>query len=313
MRAFSGTLAGLLASFLLVPVADAAWVKPATITASSSLPADKGVNYNASNIDDKKVSTVWVEGEEGSGLGSWLLLEFSEPHEVRSITVWSGNWYSWDFWQRHNRAEEVEIELSDGTEKEFTLADEKKPHVLTLDEPVTTESVKLKIKGIHRGNTFNDTCISEVLVQDTAEPGFHRPAGVADSGHLPEDADGAYGVENTYDGILDTMWCENRKNGDGTGTWFEHRFGRTVSVSELELRNGNAYSMSFWMQSNRAVNGTLTFSDGSTESVQFKNTLLEQTVEFPTHRTSSVRITFGEVKKGRKYNDLCIAEARFAE
>lgn len=308
------SLAAFISLLALAPsIAGAAILKPVAVTASSNYPEDAGVRYEPENVADRKVSNVWVEGEEGSGLGSWVNLDLGASFDVTSITIWNGNWYSWDFWNRHNRAKNIEVEFSDGSVQKFTLKDEKVAETINLPKPVKTTSVKVRIKEIYRGTTFNDSCFSEIEVRDATPEKWHVPSAFTDSGHLAEDADGSYGVDNTYDGILDTMWCENNKAGDGTGSWFEQKFPYPVPVSKLVLRNGNAFDLKFWMLSNRAKSATLVFSDGSKESVSIKDTLMEQTVTFPSHTTNSVRVVFGEVVKGQKYNDLCTSEAHFAE
>ena len=312
-RSFLTALAALVLAALVASPAQAAQIKLAGVMASSFYPDTEGVSYAASNIKDGKVSTVWVEGEDGSGLGSWLELDLGGSQTVTHIKLWSGNWYSWDFWNRHNRPKEIELTFSDESTQKFTLKDEKIPEEIRFDKPITTSSIKLKIKGIYRGTTFNDTCVSEVAVFNDQPEAFHTVAGTVDSGHLPEDADGTYDVSNTWDMLNDTMWCENQKDGDGTGAWVEYRFGQTVRVGKLLLLNGNAYDSTFWRKSNRVTNLTLTFSDGSTEALEVKDFLMLQTLRFAARDTQSVRITFDAVKVGTEYNDLCLSEARFAE
>ncbi len=312
-RSLLAALAALLLLTLLASPAHAKQVKIAGVLASSSYPDSEGVSYAASNIKDGKVSTVWVEGEDGSGLGSWLEVDLGGSHTVTHLKLWNGNWYSWDFWNRHNRAKEIELTFSDGTTQKFTLKDEKLPEHIRFDTPVSTSSIKLKIKGIYRGTTFNDTCISELAVFNDQPEVFHTVASTTDSGHLPEDADGTYVVANTWDQLNDTMWCENQKEGDGTGAWIEYDFGQTVRVGKLQLLNGNAYDSTFWRKSNRATNLTLRFSDGSTEAIEVKDFLMLQTLRFASRDVSSVRITFDAVKQGTEYNDLCVSEARFSE
>ena len=312
-RRILSALASLVLLALMATPAQAAQIKIAGVLASSSYPDSEGVSYAASNIKDGKVSTVWVEGEEGSGLGSWLEVDLGGAHTVTHIKLWNGNWYSWDFWNRHNRAKEIEVTFSDETSQKFTLKDEKTPEEIRFDKPITTSTLKIKIKGIYRGTTFNDTCVSELAVFDDQPEAFHTVAASTDSGHLPEDADGTYEVSNTWDMLNDTMWCENQSDGDGTGAWVEYRFGKTVRVGTLELLNGNAYDTTFWRKSNRATSITLGFSDGSSEVIAVKDFIMLQTLRFPARDTSSVRITFDAVKVGTEYNDLCISEARFAE
>ncbi len=300
------TLAVLLPQAVL-----AARVDLASVTASTSLEPAEGVSYEPSNLTDGKVSTVWVEGEEGSGLGSWILIDLGGSRDIESITLWNGNWYSWDFWNRHNRIKDLEVELADGTTHKFTLKDQKIPETIRFPAVVHTDSLKLKIKSVYAGTTFHDTCLSELEVDDSSPESWLKPYGYSDSGHLAEDADGTYEVSNTYDGILDTMWCENQRNGDGTGSWIEYHFNSTVRPSTLHLRNGNTYSLGFWMKSNRAKSAELLFSDGSRQTISIKDTLMEQSIPVLPNATTSIRITFTQVTKGKEYNDLCISEAFF--
>jgi hypothetical protein len=105
------------------------------------------------------------------------------------------------------------------------------------------------------------------------------------------------------------MWCEGNKTGDGTNEWLELDLGVSTSVSRLVLRNGSAYSFTYFMKANRGTTATLTFGDGSTEAITLKDTISEQTISFAARSTSKVKITFTGVKKGSEYNDLCISEA----
>jgi hypothetical protein len=305
---------GLVASLLsagLVSSAHAAVVKASSWSASSSAPASEGVNYDMANLGDAKASTPWVEGDEGSGLGSWAMADFGAPRTITRISVWAGVWYNQEYWGRYNRPKTLLAEFSDGTSQEFTLTDEFKPQELTLKAPKQTTSVKLKVKAVYAGNTFNDTGISEVVFRDGAPDPFITPKTFAASSTFPADADGNYEGANTADGILDTMWCEGNKKSDGTNEWMEVGFGGVTSVSKLVLRNGNAYSFPYFMKSNRATGATLTFSDGSTAPIVVKDSISEQTITFPAHDTSKVRITFTGVKKGSEFDDLCVSEAYF--
>ena len=123
----------------------------------------------------------------------------------------------------------------------------------------------------------------------------------------PADVDGSYEPAMMQDTLLDTMWCEGDE-GDGNGQWVEMNLGGNHNISTLVIRNGNAYSFSQSMKSNRAVGATLTFSDGSTENITLKASALEQKIDIGSHNTSSVRLTVTEVKAGTEFNDLCISE-----
>ena len=123
----------------------------------------------------------------------------------------------------------------------------------------------------------------------------------------------SYKAVNVQDGLADSAWCEGDA-GDGIGQWLEADFGGTQKVSKLTWINGNAASFPLFMKGNRATDVTLTFSDGSTEKLSaVKSSIRATEVTFPAHSTSSVRITFDAIAKGKEFNDLCVSEAYFHE
>ncbi|NCG21718.1 MAG: hypothetical protein GWP91_22100 [Rhodobacterales bacterium] len=300
-----------LAMLMLPAVASAGQIKIEAVTASSSFPPEEGASYEPTKIKDGKAGSSWVEGDSGSGLGSWIELDLGGAHTVKEIKVWAGMWYSAEFWERGNRPKELEITLADGTKTTCALADEMKPQTCAIGK--STTSVKVKVKGVHSGTTWLDTAISEIQVWDD-QVNTRAPVSAYEvSSGLPSDADGNYELVNTTDGIIDTMWCEGSKDGDGVGEWIEFSFDKSRKVSKLELMNGIGGSVKYWMLGNRATKATLEFSDGTKIQVEIKNSGRLQTIEFGTKATSKVRITFDEVYKGKEYNDLCISEAYFLE
>ena len=305
------TPVGLLLGLLAAP-ADAGTVKITSATASGSMAPDDNGNYDAKNVIDGKQATYWVEGGEGSGLGSWVQLDFAAPATVTALRLWNGTWYSFDYWQRHSRLKEVELEFSDGTKMKKTLTDEKLMELVSLDKPVKASWVKVKIKSVHSGNTFNDTALSEVQVIDDQPVGHHKVSSWTASSMYPEDADGNYKPVNVEDGLADSVWCEGDP-GDGSGQWLQADFGGSRSVSKLSWINGNAASFGLFMKGNRASAVTLSFSDGTTEKLTVKSSIRKTEVTFPTRQTSMVKITFDGVTAGKEFPDLCVSEAYFSE
>ncbi len=303
---------GLLA-LLLVSPADAAKIKVASATASSVYPPEEGVTYDAKRVHDGRQQTSWVEGEDGSGLGSWLEFDLGGDKKVKKIKVWGGLWYSWDYYNRANRPKELEFTFSDGSTQKFTLADEMVPQVFELKKAKTTSTVKVKVNAIHSGNTWLDTGISEIQFFDDQPDTRVAPKGFKSSSELPADDDGSYVGKNVADGISDSMWCE-ADEGDGTDQWLELDFGASKSISQVEIINGIGTGLGIYMKGNRATGATLQFSDGSTEDVTFKPlSVYPQSVSFPAHTTSKVKMTFTGIAKGKEYNDLCISELHFSK
>jgi len=314
MSVFSISVVATLFSVVAqVSTAQAAVLKPSGVSASSSHSETEGVNYEEKNLTDSKQSTVWVEGDSGSGLGAWVQIDLPEETEVESFRIWNGNWYTHDFWQRHNRVKELEVEASDGTKYTFNLADEMAPETVEFAKPVKTSFLRFKIKGIHKGSTFNDTCLSEIQLLDAAPEAFVPVSSFTASSTYPPDGDGSYEPKQMADHLLDSMWCEASEEGDGTGEWVEFQFESSTSISKVQMNNGNAYSFKYNMKANRAKAMTLTFSDGSSEQVSVKPSMMKQVVSFSPRTTSKVRVTFDEIMKGTEYNDLCMSEMVFLE
>jgi hypothetical protein len=284
-------------------------LKVTGFSASTSLAETNGVTYEPKNLGDLKGGGVWCEGEAGSGLGSWVQADLEGPKLVTSLRIWNGNWYTNDFWVRHNRAKEVEVEFSDGSVQKYTLKDEYKPELIHLTKPVSTSSVKVKVRSVYNGSTFNDTVISELQLLDDAPSSAIPVSGYTASTVFPSDADANYEPANMGDGMLDSMWCEGNKKSDGTAEWVELALSGSPTVSKLKLRNGNATSFSVFMKSNAAKAATLTFSDGSKAPITIKPSPTEQIIDFGAHKTGKVRITIDTVQKGKEFDDLCISEA----
>ncbi len=299
----------LVAGSLAATAAAAGEVTISKATASSTYPPEAGAFYSASMAKDRKLGTSWVEGSPGAGLGQSLTLELAGPAEVSEVHLWAGMWYSTEFWNRANRPREIELKASDGTKALCQLTDEMKVQVCKFDKPVRTDKVTLTLKGSYSGTTWMDTGISEVRVFDTGPPTYHQPVGATASSELPDDGDGPYTADRAIDGMVDSMWCEGNKEGDGTGEWLQIDLGGGKRVDELEIVNGIGGSMSVWKKGNRAGKVTLQFSDGSTKTVELKDTHRPQTIPIGK-QTSSIKLTVDSVVKGSEYNDLCISEMR---
>lgn len=294
---------------LLVAPSEAASVKVSAWSASSSAPASDARNFEATNLGDGKQSTAWAEGEDGAGLGSWVMAEFGEPKTIATIAVWGSHWYNVEYFGHYARPKVIVAEYADGKTEEFTLQDEQKPQVLKLKAPVQTASVKLRIKAVYPGRGV-DSGLSELKFFDTSPTGPFAAAAVSASSVAAADADGTYAGENASDGIVDSMWCEGNKGSDGTGEWLDLSLGRSQSVSAVKVRSGGP-TMDLFKAVNRPTAATLRFADGSTESITLKDMLFEQTFSFAARTTDRVKVSFTGVKKGEKYDDMCVSEITF--
>lgn len=299
-----------LVLLLVASPAFASVVKPGGVTATSTASATDERNFEPSNASDGKQSTAWAEGEEGAGLGSALDVDLGGEKTLTGFTIWAGNFFNYEFFQHYNRPKTIVLEFSDGSTLEFTLADEMKAQSFDFSSAKKTSSVKVKIKAIYQGKGV-DTAISEIQFRDGSRATTVPAKTISASTTFPADAEGDYSSANVADGISDSMWCEGNKTGDGTSEWLQFDFGMPTSVSKLKIRNGAGFSAAYFNKANRAVTGTLSFSDGTSEQITLKDMFFDQTISFPAHNADKVKLTFTQVKKGTEYNDLCVSEAYF--
>jgi hypothetical protein len=297
----------LLATFVS---AEAAPLKP-TWSSSSQSPTDEAGSYDAANLGDGKVSTAWFEGVDGAGLNEWVQADLGGEKSIASFTMVGGWQYSKTYWGHYNRPKVVVVEFSDASTQEFTLQDSFGPQTFTLPSAKKTSTLKFKFKSTYSSDAYNDTAVSEIQIRDTAKDPSAPIKSVTASTTFPADADGGYAATNTIDGLVDTMWCEGNKSGDGTGDWVEFTFAGQQTVSGMALRNGNGTGFGLYMKGNRATEVSLSFSDGSKETLAVKDLISEQTLSFASHTADKVRVTVNTVKKGSEFNDLCLSEVRF--
>ncbi len=296
---------------LTVLCLSAAWAAPLKVTAwsaSTTAAATDARSFDATNLGDGKQTTAWAEGDDGAGLGAWVQADFGAPKTVTTITVWGSNWYNTEYFGHYNRPKTLVAEYGDGSTEEFTATDAQAPQVLKLKAPKSTQTVKLRVKGVYSGKGV-DTAISEIKFADGTIEGPVPVAAVSASSIAAADADGNYDAGNVADGIADSMWCEGNPKSDGAGEWLDLSLARRSPVSALKVRAGAGFSPELFKQVNRPVSATVSFSDGATETLTFKDFPFEQNLTFAaSHTTDRVRVQFTAAKKGDKYDDLCVTE-----
>src|SRR5262245_48694318 len=139
-------------------------------TASSTLAAQGKHNYDVVNIKGdptREIQSPWAEGVEGDGIGESITLNVKRPLPLYGILIQPG-YYAYDdkdSWLKNNRVAQLEITLNDEHTFTESIPDEQfeNPYLIRVRDygkPVNT--IKLMIKGVHRGTQFRDTCISLV-------------------------------------------------------------------------------------------------------------------------------------------------------
>jgi hypothetical protein len=293
--------------------AAAGQVKIASVNAKSSY-SQGDTSYPADNVKDGKGATPWFEGDPGNGVGSWIEIDLGGSHNVTKIQLLAGDWSSGSGWGRANRPKELEVKWSDESTATWTLSDEYKLQTFTPPTAKSTSKIRLKVNSLYNGSAFPDTAISEIVVFDDAPDANARVREVKSSSEFPPDGEGSYYANQAADTVRDTFWCEGNKSSDGVGEWLEFVFDAPTHVSSLLVCNGMCSTPDILKKGNAPSRVTLTFSDGSSQSVDLKALMpLAQKVAITPVTTSSVKVKIDAVRKGTEFDDSCISEVTFVK
>jgi uncharacterized caspase-like protein len=130
---------------------------------ATSVLAPIGKNrYETAMLFDRRGETAWVEGEEGDGVGSEVMLDFGSLRLVAGLDVSNGYDKDERTWTNNGRVDGYEIATHDGRTMSGALPDRRGMSRIRFAEPLETSSLTLTIRSVHRGAKYRDTAISEL-------------------------------------------------------------------------------------------------------------------------------------------------------
>jgi len=149
------------------------------VTASSILPDQGGCSYSPWNMFDMDLTTAWAEGVPGPGIGEWVEVSLS-GFGVMEIAIVGGYAKNGESYRANARPAEVEYEVVEesgrttGTVELTDLAWREADRstfsplvgsvVFLGDCARPVRSIRLRVLDVHPGSSFDDLCISELLI-----------------------------------------------------------------------------------------------------------------------------------------------------
>ena len=193
---------------------------PDEFEGSSVLPASEYGDYWVRNVGDYNLSTAWVEGVSGNGYGEYIELYIPEGTTVIGASIFPGYLKSEDlFWK--NAAPSLLVFSSGGTSTQVDVSSAASSYHtaasgmnVTFQTPLVSDGIiRITVQDIRGGNTYTDTCISELhLVGYMASM---QPSGVVvDGGALPSKQDNIIFeriVENGYERAVIRAYDEEQR------------------------------------------------------------------------------------------------------
>ncbi len=295
-------------AFALAGTAVAAEIPVKEVSSNSVLvDREKGITYAAENMLDSKMGSMWVEGEASSGLGKYVEFKFDGEPTIHSFKIWAGCFVDNDFWKRHNRIQHIELKYPDFTSEKIELKDVEEGQLITLAEPKTVSKIKVYLRSVYNGSTWNDTPITRVVFFDKDGPTEIQPKGATASSEY-EDKDHTYGPHKLVDGWDDSYWVNGEGSGEGETMTVD--LGGSQTISKFGIASGWGDTESFFKGSNRASEIEVDFG-GTKKTFTLEDTPDLQVFDLEGISASTVKVTVKKVIKGDSHDDLYIGELRF--
>lgn len=129
---------------------------------ASSLLEEVDVVHSPERIMDGNISTAWVEGAGGQGIGESVVFMLDNVYTVEGMWVAAGYQKNDKVYTINSRPEKITVSFSDGTSEEFVLEDIHDFQDIRFSKPIETSSIKITIDAVYKGSQCEDTVFSEV-------------------------------------------------------------------------------------------------------------------------------------------------------
>lgn len=134
------------------------------VSASSTLPTEKGYTYMATNIlrDD---GTCWSEGVKGVGKGEYVMFTNASAVSVSGCGIKNGYTIDFDRFTKNGRLSSVTFR-GDNPDDSFTFNLDTKSMTeqkFAFPRTIRTKSLKIIINDAVSGTVYDDTCISLII------------------------------------------------------------------------------------------------------------------------------------------------------
>lgn len=148
-----------------------------SITASSVLKEDNGINYEPNNAHDFDKNTAWIEGKPDYGIGEFIeyCFDFSETEgyngELGISRILLANGYKKDkqTWKNNSRVKQLKVYVNEKPYAILNLLDAFEIQTIDLGEikfPANKETkLKFEITQVYKGNKYKDTAISLLMFE----------------------------------------------------------------------------------------------------------------------------------------------------
>ena len=142
-----------------------------SVSSSSVLKEETNTHYAERAVDDD-ISTAWVEGSPGNGIGESLTINFDKKYMIDELEIHAGYQKSNQHYIKNSRPNRIILSFSDGASEVYVLDDVEGVQSLQLYWPVVSDRVVLTLDTVYPGTHYEDTAISEIRFKEYQEDNY---------------------------------------------------------------------------------------------------------------------------------------------
>ncbi len=131
------------------------------VMASSSL-SEYNMTHSPKRLYDGDLSSAWVEGAEGQGIGESVTFCFDQTCRLTGFLIYGGYQKSTDLYQKNSRPAKLRVFIPGYEETIYLLGDEFGAQEIPLEFPVEADEITFTIEEVYPGSKYEDTVISEL-------------------------------------------------------------------------------------------------------------------------------------------------------
>ncbi|MFR6566486.1 MAG: NADase-type glycan-binding domain-containing protein [Blautia wexlerae] len=145
------------------PDLSACYRVPVIAANASSTITQQGTDNSPMLLFDDRDDTSWQEGVNGYGINENIAFSFDTAAKVKYIGFKLGNWKNDKYYFGNAKPKTLTLVFGEYS-GQVTFTGERKVEWVEVNHALNSDSMRITINDVYPGTSWEDTCISEIMV-----------------------------------------------------------------------------------------------------------------------------------------------------
>lgn len=136
---------------------------PVIAANASSTITQQGTNNNPMLLFDGRDDTSWQEGVNGYGINENVAFSFDAAAKIKYIGFKLGNWKNDKYYYGNAKPKTMTLAFGDYS-GQVTFTGERGVEWVEVNHALNSDSMRITVNDVYPGTSWEDTCISEIMV-----------------------------------------------------------------------------------------------------------------------------------------------------